>query len=364
MKPIVVFGATGFTGRLIVDALLQLGVTNLILGGRNAAKLRALSQEHGGPECRIADAADIDSLSALVRGAGVVVSAAGPFLRHGEPVVRAAIAAGAHFLDTTGEQAYMMRVLERYQGACRDRGLCVVNAQAFEFALGYCVSALLAETRPELDTIDVFNRVEGLGATRGTQKSALLALGTDAYERQGARLVKRGISPLPRWVSMPGRVRKEPAFPFPGGEALHLVRSNPQVRNVSTNIVLPPRLAPFAMTLWSSRPLLGVLEKTGALAALFRGIDVAPEGPAPEARRRQRFHVLARGQGRDGTASALATGVDPYGITGVIAALGARLLSAGAPRATGVVSTDQAFGAAPFLEALAAFGVQVSRHDG
>jgi hypothetical protein len=142
------------------------------------------------------------------------------------------------------------------------------------------------------------------------------------------------------------------------------VRSNPQVRNVSTNIVLAPRLAPFAMSLWSSRPVLAVLERSGAFAPLFRGIDFTAEGPDEDSRRKQEFQVLARGKGRDGTACVLATGADPYGITGVIAALGARMLSTGAPRATGVVSTDQAFGAASFLEALAAFGVQVSRHGG
>ncbi|HEY6555754.1 MAG TPA: saccharopine dehydrogenase NADP-binding domain-containing protein [Polyangiaceae bacterium] len=362
MKPIVVFGATGFTGRLIVEALLGMGASDVILGGRSRAKLSEQSQKHGALEFRVADARDAASLAALARGAGVVISAAGPFLQYGDAIVRAAIAAGAHFLDTTGEQAYMMRILERYHGACRDRQLCVVNAQAFEFALGYCVAARLAEAQPEIDTIDVFNRVEGLGTTRGTQKSALLALRTDAYERKGGRLVKRGISPLPRWVSMPGRARREAAFPFPGGEALHLVRNNPQVRNVTTNVVLPPALAPFAMTLWSSRPVLGLLEKSGAFGPLFRGIDITPEGPDEAARQKQSFQVLARGKSPGGTASVLATGVDPYGITGIMAALGARLLSDGAPRATGVVSTDQAFGAQAFLDALSSFGVQTSRH--
>ncbi|HMJ16488.1 MAG TPA: saccharopine dehydrogenase NADP-binding domain-containing protein [Polyangiaceae bacterium] len=358
MKPIVVFGASGFTGRLIVQALLQLGEQNVVLGGRNSAKLEQLSQKHGGLEYRVADARDPDSLAALLRGAGVVVSAAGPFLQYGDPLVRAAISARAHFLDTTGEQAYMLRILERYQGACRDRQLCVVNAQTFEFAIGYCVSALLAETHPALDTIDVFNRVHGVGTTRSTQKSALLALGSAAFIRKRGRLVKRGLSLLP-WVRMPGSSHREPTFPFPGGEALHLVRPHPQVKNVTTNLVLPPALAPVAM--WSARPVLGLLDKTAAHAALFRGMDSAPEGPSESVREKQGFHVLARGRGATDAASILASGVDPYGITGVIAALGARMLSQAAPRATGVVSTDQAFGARHFLDALSGFGVQVSR---
>jgi hypothetical protein len=108
--------------------------------------------------------------------------------------------------------------------------------------------------------------------------------------------------------------------------------------------------------------VLGLLEKSGAFGPLFRGIDTTAEGPTEATRRKQSFQVLARGKGSGSTASVLVTGVDPYGITGIIAALGARLLSDGPPRATGVVSTDQAFGAQTFLDALASFGVHTERH--
>jgi short subunit dehydrogenase-like uncharacterized protein len=360
---VVVFGATGFTGKLVVESLRALGVSEIVLGGRHEDKLQALADRHGGLEIRVADARRPDTLSGLVRGAHVVVDTAGPFIELGEPVVRAAIDAGAHFLDTTGEQAYMARVLERYHGAAKLKKLAVVNGHAFEFALGYCVASLLADWDPEIDTIDVFNRVAGFGASRGTRKSAVGALMEEALIRRDGRLVRRGLSPVPMRVTMPESDRIELAVPFPGGEALHLSRAHPQVLNVTTNLVLPDRMAIALMGAWSMRPALRTLGRLGALDTVLHKIDEGPEGPSDDERERQAFKVLARGGGGGRGRSVLATGRDPYGITGVIAALGAKLLTEGPPHAVGVVSTDQAFGARAFLDALRPHGVEVSRHE-
>jgi short subunit dehydrogenase-like uncharacterized protein len=362
MRKVVVFGATGFTGKLVVQSLADLGVTDVIIGGRNREKLEELAEAHGGLEVRVADANSPETLERLVDGAHVVVDTAGPFQLYGEPVVRAALAAGAHFLDTTGEQAYMARIMERYHGAAKQKNLVVVNAQAFEFALGYLAAARLAESHPDVHTIDVFNRVSGLGSSRGTQKSAVGAIVEEALIRKGGRLVRRGLSPVPLRVQMPESDRIEMAAPFPGGEALHLARVHPQVKNVTTNLVLPSRMAVPMMGVWSMRPILRGLAAVGALEAVKKRIDAGPEGPTDAERARQDFKVLARGRGNSGSHGVLISGRDPYGITGVIAALGAKLLVQGPPRSTGVVSTDQAFGTATFLEALAPHGVSVSEH--
>lgn len=358
-KQVVVFGATGYTGRLVVEALLGLGVGDVVLGGRNREKLEQLSEKHGGLEVRVADATRDETLGPLAEGAHVVISTAGPFDLYGEPVVRAAVEAGAHFLDTTGEQAYMLRVLERYHDLARQKQVAVVNAQAFEYAVGYCAAALLAETLHALDRIDVFNRVEGFAATHGTMKSAVLGMTAPALVRRRGRLVERGLSPVPMRVHVPGE-RRELAIPFPGGEALHLLRSYPWIKNVTTNLVVPRPVALGTMVLWSARPVLRIAKRAGALEPVLRWIDSQPEGPSEADRRKQPFKVYARGRGNNHVRGVVVSGVDPYGITGTIAALGAKLLLDGAPRETGVVSTNQAFGAERFLHELAPFGASVA----
>ncbi len=360
-KRVVVFGATGYTGRLVVEALLGLGVGDVVLGGRNPEKLQRLAGKYGGLETRVADATQRDTLGALVAGAHVVVNTAGPFDLYGEPVVRAAVDAGAHYLDTTGEQAFMLRVLEHENDRARDKQVAVVNAQAFEFALGYCAAAVLAESLHALDQIDIFNRVEGFGSTHGTMKSGVYAISAPALIRVGGRLVERGLSPVPKRVRFPGG-NHELSVPFPGGEALHLPHTYPWLRNITTNLVLPGPLALAGTMMWSAQPAVRLLSRAGGMKPVLRWIDSQPEGPSQASRRKQPFKVYARGRGNNHTRGVVVTGVDPYGTTGTIAALGAKLLLEGAPRATGVVSTNQAFGARRFLDELAPFGVSVAMY--
>ena len=363
---IVVFGATGFTGRLCVDALRDLGLRDVLLGGRSRSALQALS-EASGFKYRVADATDSQSLRELVRGAHVVVSCAGPFARFGEPVVSAALHAKAHFLDTTGEQAYMMRVVERYHGAAVLAKVAVVNAHAFEFALGSCAASILAETFPDLDTIHVFNRVQGvrnIAASRGTLKSGLGALAEPGYERKRGVLVPRGASPFPRRVRFPDARGVEYAVPFPGGEAIHLVKQHPGVRNVSTNLVVPRALAAPLMAAWSLKGLYKRVYERGLLKDIEARIDQGSEGPSEDVRRQQAFKVLAQGsvRGKPGSErSVLVTGVDPYGTTARCVAVGAKWLLTREAQSTGVVDTAAAFGGREFLQALEPFGVRVAR---
>ncbi len=362
---IVVFGATGFTGRLCVQALRDLGVTDVVLGGRSRSSLLALSAETGFRH-RVADATDSQSLRELVRGAQVVISCAGPFARFGEPVVSAALHARAHFLDTTGEQAYMMRVVERYHGVAVLAKVAVVNAHAFEFALGSCAASLLAEMHPELDTLHVFNRVAGvrnIAASRGTLKSGLGALAAPGYERKGGVLVPRGVSPLPRKVRFPDDGSVEYAVPFPGGEAIHLAKQHPQLKHVSTNLVVPRALAAPLMAAWSLKSVYKRAYDRGLLRDIEARIDQGSEGPDEAVRRQQAFKVLALGSvgGRRGTERrVLVSGIDPYGITARCVAVGARWLRTKEAQSTGVVDTASAFGAREFLEALAPYGVRVT----
>src|SRR2546423_13985988 len=99
---IVVFGATGYTGRLVAESLGEWGVRP-VLAGRSADRLVALAGELGGGlDTAVADVSDPASVRALVQSGDVLVSTVGPFVKWGEPAVRAAISAGAQYLDSTG----------------------------------------------------------------------------------------------------------------------------------------------------------------------------------------------------------------------------------------------------------------------
>lgn len=356
MATIVVFGATGFTGVRVVDALRALGVADIILAGRDATKLQQQSERLGGLPVRVADARQDGSLDALLAGVHVVVDTVGPFTHYGEPVVRAALRQRCHFIDTTGEQAYMRRILTSYDAEARALGLAVINAQAFEFALGTSAASLLVQKNPWIESLEVFYQVENPETSRGTQRSALEIAGAPGVLHKDGELSAIGRWQWPRPPG-PGCSPSSRAVPFPGGEALALPRQFPQLKDVATYLCAPRQLALPLSGLWSLGPALGWFLTTRWSRPLRQHIDRRPAGP--EESGRHAFRVVAHGRGADGTSTLAVTGSDPYRTTGIIAALGAKLLCEAPPLTPGVVSTPEAFGAERFLGMLSPYGVQL-----
>src|SRR5690349_19350897 len=115
---IVLFGATGYTGDLTARALVARGVRP-VLAARNEARVRALADHLGGPGSAVAHVGRPASVRALVERGDVLVTTVGPFVRWGEPALRAALDAGAHYLDSTGEGAFIRDVFERRHAEAR-----------------------------------------------------------------------------------------------------------------------------------------------------------------------------------------------------------------------------------------------------
>jgi len=139
---VIVFGATGFTGRLAAEYLagrMAGRAPRLALAGRNAAKLSAVKDELArsvpGAEALgvvLADASDPASLEKLAAETRVVLTTVGPYLRYGEGLVRACARAGTDYVDLTGEGAFADRCLERYDGDARRSGARIVHACGFD----------------------------------------------------------------------------------------------------------------------------------------------------------------------------------------------------------------------------------------
>ena len=152
---IVLFGATGYTGRLAARALVARGAAPL-LAARSRARVEALAAELGGLELAVADVAQPRTLSGLAASGDVLVSTVGPFLRWGEPVVGAAIDAGAHYVDSTGEPAFARSVFERHDAPAEAAGVALLTAFGYDYVPGNLAAALaLREAGEEAVAVDV-----------------------------------------------------------------------------------------------------------------------------------------------------------------------------------------------------------------
>ena len=134
---LVVFGATGFTGRLVAENLQRLHEPGLrwALAGRDAARLAQVRDAIGAPPdlpLRTADAGDAAALAALVREARVVITTVGPYQKHGEALVAACAEAGTDYVDLCGEPLWMHTMIPRLQGPAQASGARIVFSCGFD----------------------------------------------------------------------------------------------------------------------------------------------------------------------------------------------------------------------------------------
>jgi short subunit dehydrogenase-like uncharacterized protein len=356
---IAVYGATGYTGRLVAHEAARRGLP-IVLSGRDAGRLHAVAQELGvDVPVRAAALDDRDALRHALGDCAAVINCAGPFTRLGEPVVRAAVETGTHYVDTTGEQPFMQRVIERYDDAARAAEVAVVPAGGFDYLPGDLISRLAATGHEPLRELVVAYAVTGFAATRGTLHSALQGMrgGDVAYEDGEWR--RAGPGPLRAAFRFPEPVGRQPVARFPAGEVLTVPRHT-RTRKVTTLIttttILPvPALAPVVAAL---TPALGVILRTPVRALADAAIDRLPEGPSEEQRRRSRFTVAVLAHGEGGaTGRGVVSGGDVYGLTAASAVQAASLLADEGYDRTGVLSPASAFEPTAFLDYLGDHGL-------
>jgi short subunit dehydrogenase-like uncharacterized protein len=138
---IVLFGATGFTGKLVAEYLLLHAPPDVrwALAGRNRAKLEAVRDDLAARDPRaaslrlvVADTNDEGSLEELARAARVVCTTVGPYMKYGRALVSACALHGAHYCDLTGEVPFMRESIDRNDGRARETGARIVHACGFD----------------------------------------------------------------------------------------------------------------------------------------------------------------------------------------------------------------------------------------
>jgi short subunit dehydrogenase-like uncharacterized protein len=147
---IIVYGATGYTGRLVAEYLAgRAGAPKWAMAGRSAEKLAAVRDEIGAPADTplvVADASDPASLDAMCKRANVILTTVGPYQLYGNELVAACVANGTDYTDLCGEPAWMKAMIDQHHAAAQASGARIVFSSGFDsipFDLG--VQTLQAE---------------------------------------------------------------------------------------------------------------------------------------------------------------------------------------------------------------------------
>ncbi len=177
---IVIYGATGFTGRLASQYMTRAGHAEglrVAIAGRNQEKLEAIAQScERKPQIVLADSNRPESIEAMVQKTKVVLTFAGPFALHGEPVVAACAKYGRDYLDITGETPFIRNMIDRYQAEAEKTGARLIPFSGFDsIPADLTVYLALAAARSRgflLDELSLYYQIRG-GLNGGTLASAL-----------------------------------------------------------------------------------------------------------------------------------------------------------------------------------------------
>jgi short subunit dehydrogenase-like uncharacterized protein len=151
---VVVFGATGVTGRRVAAYLAERaaeGGLRWAVAARDAGKAARVLGEIGvsAPETIAADVGDPASLAAMAPRTRVVLNLVGPYTLYGRPVIEACIAGGAHYADLTGEMPFVRSVIDELHGPALEAGVKIVQVCGFEALPPDLLVALAAERARE-----------------------------------------------------------------------------------------------------------------------------------------------------------------------------------------------------------------------
>ncbi|MEU1471234.1 saccharopine dehydrogenase NADP-binding domain-containing protein [Streptomyces sp. NPDC005761] len=330
---VVVYGATGHTGRFIVAELRRRGFTPVV-SGRNAERLEAMAAEWGDVEVRPAGVDDADALDRALAGAAAVINCAGPFAVTAGPVVEGALRAGIPYVDVAAEIEANAAMFTDHAEAASRSGIPVVPAMAFYGGLGdLLVTAALGDATAA-DSVDVAYGLSSWRPTAGTREA-----GQVSHDRRAGRRVRFADGALRYHEDEVSQ--EEWLFPEPlGRRAVIAEFTMADVVTVPSHVKVP-----------TVRTHMSV-EAAGDLA----GKDT----PAPEAvdalgRSDQTFvvDVLVRADGIERRATA--HGQDIYAVTAPLAVEAVARILTGRTRTTGVASAGAMFDAADFLRALAPY---------
>ena len=358
-REIAIYGASGYTGKLIAAELTARGAA-VVLAGRNRAKLEEVAAGLGSAgKARVAAVAldDPRGLRELIEPAAVVIGCAGPFTLHGTPVIETAAASGTHYLDTTGEQPFIRDSFERWGASALGSGATLVSGFGFDYVPGDMLAALTAADLGHIEELTLAYHVKDLGTTRGTTLSALEMIKGGDVEWRDRRLVPSSRNAGRGRFGFPAPIGVQRVGRYPSGEQITVPR-HVDVDSVRTVIdlraLLGVGLGPLAAPLMTAS---GYAMGTPLRGAAGRLIARLPEGPSERAREKAAFTIVCEARTATGTRTGVLRGHDVYGITARIIAEGAmRMLEAAFDR-SGALAPAQAFEPEGFLASLAPYGI-------
>ena len=359
---IVLFGATGYTGRLTAAAMVARG-DRPVLAARSRDKVEALAADLGGLESAVADVGDPASVRALLGPGDAIVATVGPFARWGNAAVEAAIDAGASYIDSTGEPAFIRRVFEDFGPRAETAGSGLVTAFGYDWVPGNLAGALALRDAGDAATrvdIGYFTTGGGLGGmSGGTRASATGAMVEPSFAWRSGIQTERGAKRV-RSFHAAGKERQ--AISVGSSEHFALPRIHPSLREVDVYLGWFGNRSRLMSAFGAVNA--GITKIPGAKAAISalteRFVSGSTGGPSEADRAGTGSAIVAIAYDDAGAelASVEVRGPNGYDLTASMLAWGGAQAAEHGMRAAGALGPVEAFGFDEFVAGCAAAGLE------
>ncbi len=298
----MVYGAYGYTGRLIIERAVALGLKPVV-AGRDEDKAQSLALEYGLPH-RSFELDDIKALRQGLEGMRAVLHCAGPFSRTSAPMIAACLQVGTHYLDITGE-IDVFAYAHGNDAAARKRGIALVPGVGFDVVPTDCLAALLQRELPDATELVLAFDAEG-GPSRGTALTSVEGIASGGRVRRDGVLTRVPLGWKQREFPFPHGKRQ--AITIPWGDVYTAFVST-SIPNIEVYMGMPPRTISGMRKLRWVAPLLGLPPAQWLLKRL-----VAARVAGPSADGRGGSHAYVYGEVRNARGkTCAATLVTPNG---------------------------------------------------
>lgn len=352
--PVVVYGASGYTGMLIMDWLIDQQIPFTAIA-RNAKRVQEMMAQR---VVRLESATyeivetehNVESLTKAFKGAKVVCNTVGPFCNFGLVTIEAALKAGCHYLDTTGEQGYIRKVREQFGELYRQAGLLLSPSVAYMYTLSEIAAELALETHG-IDTLETAAlcrspRNAGAGVTVGSTASIFELSRYEQCYLWENKLVSHPIGSSFDIVD-PNFI--QPVYTLPwGGTSLPIYfEHDSRVRNCISSVGFYDndvmRTVNAIEKKWEAEyKNLSKEQQDAVIKSLVE--STTPAMPPRERTTTSRTVDIAIGRGQLAAVRATVYGVTPYISTGAVQAAAVMKLLDGDTNKVGFASGSKAFG--------------------
>ncbi len=351
---VVLYGASGYTGKMIAGQLAARGIP-FIAAGRNAERLQSelsINPELAGADYEVKGVpCEVEALTDLFRGKLAVYNTVGPMMQLAGPIVEAALAAGCHYFDSSGEQDWTVHCRRTWGDRFAAARLTLIPCMSMMWTSGDLAAALVLET-PGIDTLDILYVPLGSSPSVASTLSFLRMCCQPQLKLVDKELVEWPSATTFQAIA-PGTHEILTCLPWSGGAEPIWYQDHPTVRNckVLVSFGSPEHMERTAALTrqfrdeWADKPPEIQEQATNDMGRMLTTQEPPRDNPNVS-----RTIVSCHGRGETAHASAVLWGVRGYDQTGHLGAVVLQRVIAGQVKAHGFASPSQTFGARALLQ--------------